>query len=311
MSCIDCNTQITVEQLLARAIVCDADGTKYLRVVSTDEVEGEICTTCLNDLSLTGLVRSLFDCDENGEPYIRVTGATAPPPPPVGDSLQLTWDNIANVPVADVNSVSDWNTFFDLPTKGTPFTSVSVTGNTVELFGATAIDFRSELFYDNMTEEGNPYIVAIIDETPCVENVESYCIQNCPNITDIRLPICNTVGLSGIPFNQNLNNLYLPLMSTAGQSAFVYNTSLNILSFNSLTTLGNSVFSYCTGLTSLSMQNLLFLGTTTGFDNVFGGISGNTITLTIPSALMTCDGGNPDGDIVDLQNNNTVTIITV
>jgi hypothetical protein len=44
---------------------------------------------------------------------------------------------------------------------------------------------------------------------------------------------------------------------------------------------------------------------------VFDGIIGNIITLTVPLALMTCNGGNPDGDIQYLQANNTVTIITV
>jgi len=44
---------------------------------------------------------------------------------------------------------------------------------------------------------------------------------------------------------------------------------------------------------------------------VFNYINGNTIDLTIPSSLMTCNGGNPDGDIQYLQTNNTVTITTV
>ena len=53
------------------------------------------------------------------------------------------------------------------------------------------------------------------------------------------------------------------------------------------------------------------LGGTVGNNSVFFGISGNNITLTVPSALMTCNSGNPDGDIQYLQANNTVTIVTV
>jgi len=49
--------------------------------------------------------------------------------------LQLTFDDILNVPVASATSVTDWNTFFDLPTYGTPFTGVTVSGNTVILDG--------------------------------------------------------------------------------------------------------------------------------------------------------------------------------
>ena len=52
------------------------------------------------------------------------------------------------------------------------------------------------------------------------------------------------------------------------------------------------------------------MGPTVDFDYVFDGIYDNIITLTVPSALMICNGGDPDGDIVDLQDNNTVTIIT-
>jgi len=53
------------------------------------------------------------------------------------------------------------------------------------------------------------------------------------------------------------------------------------------------------------------LGGTTGDDTVFGSIGGQTITLTIAASRETCDGGNPDGDIVYLSANNTATIIYV
>jgi hypothetical protein len=42
---------------------------------------------------------------------------------------------------------------------------------------------------------------------------------------------------------------------------------------------------------------------------VFVNITGNTISLTVSTAMSTIDGGNPDGDIVYLtENSNTVTI---
>ena len=50
---------------------------------------------------------------------------------------------------------------------------------------------------------------------------------------------------------------------------------------------------------------------TVRLSGVFTGITSNNITLTVPSALMTCNAGNPDGDIQYLQSNNTVTVITV
>lgn len=53
------------------------------------------------------------------------------------------------------------------------------------------------------------------------------------------------------------------------------------------------------------------LGDTVLNNNVFNGVTGKTITLTVFANLMTCNSGNPDGDIQYLQANNTVTVITV
>jgi len=53
------------------------------------------------------------------------------------------------------------------------------------------------------------------------------------------------------------------------------------------------------------------LGQTVLANSVFSDITGKVVTLTIPASLMTCNSGNPDGDIQVLQANNTVTIVTV
>lgn len=54
------------------------------------------------------------------------------------------------------------------------------------------------------------------------------------------------------------------------------------------------------------------IGATVGDDGVFNSaFGGKNVTLTVPSSRMTCNGGNPDGDIQTLQATNTVTIITV
>ena len=75
--------------------------------------------------------------------------------------------------------------------------------------------------------------------------------------------------------------------------------------------LGEFAFNSCTSLTNIELPVLEQLGQTVSDDNVFLDIAGNTITLTIPNAIMTAQGGGPDGDVQYLQANNTVTIITV
>jgi hypothetical protein len=70
-------------------------------------------------------------------------------------------------------------------------------------------------------------------------------------------------------------------------------------------------FQDCTSLTSISLPSCTILGESVENNQVFSNIVGITISLTIPASLMTCNSGNPDGDIQYLQANNTVTITQV
>lgn len=54
------------------------------------------------------------------------------------------------------------------------------------------------------------------------------------------------------------------------------------------------------------------IGATVGDNSVFSSaFGGKNITLTVPVSRITCNAGNPDGDIQYLQSGNTVTIVTV
>jgi hypothetical protein len=199
-------------------------------------------------------------------------------------SLTLGWDDIANANflVGDASNVNDWNTFFDLPINGTPFTSVVLDGNEVRLFGGSDIDLRYDLFY------GNSSLLSVVDNADCIITASDYCFAWCSSLTTVDLP----------------------LLETAGFACFQGGSLLTTLDLPSLTTAGNNCFSSCTSLTTIDLPSCINLGSSVGNDYVFDSIIGNTITLTVPTALMTCNGGNPDGDIQYLQANNTVTIIT-
>ena len=69
--------------------------------------------------------------------------------------LRMLFSNISEVDaiIGDSANVSDWNTYFDLPAFGTPFTSVSVTGDEVKLYGGSNIIIKEELF-DQVDELG-------------------------------------------------------------------------------------------------------------------------------------------------------------
>lgn len=234
-------------------------------------------------------------------PITTTTTTTTTEAPP----LELTFDDIANVPVADASSVSDWNTFFDLPTYGGVFTSVEVVGNVVRLIGGNNVTLKDYLFYYNTN------LLSVIDNGTIITAGNS-CFGQCMAITIFDLPSLITAGVQCFQDTTAITTFNLPVLTTAGDGCF-YGSSATTFNLPSLTTAGDQCFwsSQGTSLSVLYIPSCVSLGTTTGYDSVFIFIEGQTITLTIPSVLMTCNGGNPDGDIQDLQANNYVTIITV
>ena len=264
-----------------------------------------------------------------------------PSPQPI-NALRLTFNSIENadILVGDSSSVADWNTFFDLPTYGNPFTSVEVVGNEVRLFGGSNINVKPGLMYGGYGD--NQILIEINDEVGCITSVGGDAFSYIDTLTTVNLPACtilygpddspeNDVGAFG--WCESLASLSIPNLVTIGDSSLENCNLLTSIDFPLVTTVGNSGIAYCDNLTSInlplatSIGNFCFsgnvalttinipscqnLGSTVGDDNVFNGINGNNITLTVPSALMTANAGNPDGDIVYLQANNTVTINTV
>jgi hypothetical protein len=271
-------------------------------------------------------------------------------PPNLG-FLILGWDDIsnANLLVGDASNVADWNTFFDLPTNGRPFASVQITGNDVNLIGGSDIHLRDNIFRDNsnlisvisfancIITAGaycfsECYAVSLFD-LPALEVAGAYCFVYCSAVTSFDLPALQTVGQYCFAFCGSATSFNLPLLKNASVRSFQGCESATSFDFPLLETLGEFGFAFCgsatsfnfpllrgmasnafrgaSSSTSFNLPSCTNLGGSVGNNFVFQNIFGNTITLTVPSALMTCNGGNPDGDIQRLQANNTVTIITV
>jgi len=313
-------------------------------------------------------------------PIFRCGGGASP------SGLDLLFDNIANADImisGNSSLVADWNTFFNLPTNGTPFTSVTVAGNKISLFNGSGITLRNYLFGNN--DPSGTSLLEVVDNAGCVvacgKGVFSdYNIgDGCYELTKVHLSACVTLGDEVFNDCEKLSDLDLSFASytilgvnvfndvillsqnyftnlvTAGNYCFMWCTGLitpdfsSLISagvscferctglttpdfsslelagddcfwgctglttpdFSSLISAGDSCFERCTGLINLDLSSCTSLGTTTGNDDVFRFIIGNIITLTVPVALMICNGGAPDGDIAYLQANNTVTVIQV
>jgi len=192
--------------------------------------------------------------------------------------LDLLFDNIANANImigGSSSNVSDWNTFFDLPVKGTPFTSVTVTGNKVTLFGGSGITFRDYVFGDNVPTED--CLLEVVDNVGCIiaceDGVFSDCNTGfgCYGITKIHLSACVTLGKEVFADCLVLVDLNLPLTSytALGDYCFQNCAELINLNFSSLISAGDGCFSNCSGLVSPDFSALTSAG-----DNCFYGCTG-------------------------------------
>ncbi len=227
-------------------------------------------------------------------------------------SLNLTFDNITNADllVGDASVVADWNTFFDLPTYGTPFSAVTISGNTVQLFGGSNIIVKDFLLYNNS------HIISIIDTNSIVQ-VNDAGINSLYNLIDLQLPVCKTLlaktssSETAIGYLDFITEIFMPMLETAGDNSFESMPNLTSIDLPNLISIGDNSVYGSPLLTLINLPSCTDLGGTVGNDSVFVSTIGNTITLTVPSILMTCNSGNPDGDIQYLQANNTVTIIEV
>ena len=253
-----------------------------------------------------------------------------PPLPPVVTSLKLTWDDIANVPVANALSVSDWNTLFDLPTNGNAFQFVFIdpmNANTIVLANGSNITTVNSLFDSNnniLSVEDLGSIVVLGGSTFFNSTIQSFSstsvttlvganFYQCASFTSVVIPLATSIGndtFSGTA----LTSIDLPNVITAGNYSFTNTYFVTSVNLPALTTINPFALQSCgtsAALLSINLPSCTDLGGTVGDDSVFFNIIGQTITLTVPAALMTCDAGNPDGDIVYLQANNTVTVVTV
>jgi len=235
-------------------------------------------------------------------------------------ALRMLFSNILEVEgiVGDVTDVANWNTYFDLPTYGNPFTSVSVTGDEVKLYGGSNIIMKESLF--DQADTLGTYLLELDDQAGSIIEVEYDALgwdnnDGCKNLVYINLPsvtIAAEFAFNYAGYDATTPLIFnLPLLTTIGNYCFTSCSSLEVISLPSATTIGSGAFESCPSLISISIPACLNLGPTVGDNNVLNGITGNIITLTVPSALMTCNSGNPDGDIQDLQASNTVTVITV
>lgn len=245
-----------------------------------------------------------------------------------GSALQtitMSFDDIINAPVIDPTDVSQWNTFYNLPTFGTEFTTATVAGNDVILGNPGTIDLKGNIFNSNtnilgFVDEG---VVTGIDLT--LYGSSSGLFFFASNLSEIVLPEV-TGNIPPLAFSlTSITSLSLPKATSIGVPAQFQGTgsivpsSIRTIDLPLVTdvegyALANVRYS---GTYVVNLPSVITLGDTVGptHDVVFSNLleAGVVMTLTIPAALMTADGGSPDADIVYWQTTlgANLTIITV
>jgi hypothetical protein len=148
-------------------------------------------------------------------------------------------------------------------------------------------------------------------------------------LTQIEAPRCTTISDSAFSDCTNLSGYDFPLLETIDENCFANCFSLDAIVFPSLTNIGPDAFSGCENAFMINLPSVMFiesgcfqgcisleeiemplleeLGPSVSDNSVFDGITGQNISVTVPIALQTINGGNLEGDLQYLDDNNTVT----
>lgn len=178
--------------------------------------------------------------------------------PPVS-AFKFIFDDIGNAPVADPSSVSDWNTFLDLPTLGNPFTSVVVVGNEVLLYGGSNITIKDNLFYDGINP--NTSLLGVEDHSNCTIEIGDFSFTGCFYLSSLILSSnLTSIGYASFALIP-ITRLIIPnSVTTVGESAF-YGCGVleNIIFSSSMTTISESTFEVCYGVVNLIIPSNITL----------------------------------------------------
>jgi len=220
-------------------------------------------------------------------------------------ALVMRFDSFANTPVVDPSDVSQWNTFFDLPTNGTPFSSVTAQGRHIYLYGGSGITVKASRFVANVNIE------AFQDNSNVVVACSTSAFNGCTNISQQVLASVVSIGELGISKNDGITELILDSLTTLGVNGISDNNLLETIYAPVLTTVGDFGFAENSSIRTIYIPSVLTMGDAVTNNTVFNGISGQAITLTIPSAIMIANSGQPHASVQLLMDNNQVTIIEV
>lgn len=187
--------------------------------------------------------------------------------------LRTVWDGIAYVPVADPYDVNEWNAFYN--TWSNPFTSVVVSGNTVDLYGSDegSIDYPAAIFQNNIS------LNEFLDLANFGKTIGDYSFYSATFLRDLKLStFINAIGVEAF---YNAGNaltitpqyvLDLPDLSFIDSGAF-WVSCLYSLNAPNLSIVGLNAFNSVYNLYYLNAPLWEPAGSSPGLDSFMSGVS--------------------------------------
>jgi hypothetical protein len=160
--------------------------------------------------------------------------------------LQLTYDNIANVPVVSATSVVNWNTYFSTNVIET----AEVSGNTVILKGVGNFNVSTGAF------ASDTHILSIVD-SGFIKKVETESIKECSALHTIVLYGVKETAASCLYSLNDLVNVTMPELEYMGDSCFTVLPLITTLVFPNLKYAGAGSFYQLPALLLFSAPELI------------------------------------------------------
>lgn len=220
---------------------------------------------------------------------------------PTGSGNLLFYVLSFNDPYFDYNSLTAWNSVFNLPTNGTPFTEVNV------------IDYGGGSFYEvsltggyNITLQNTfqslGSLTAEISGT-AISNIAGQFYDSTTNdVTSISFPNLLTIADSSFESANYLQTINFPNLTTVGDSAFKFSFALTSADFPNATSIGTQCFYGCQSMQTVYLPSCVSMGLDPIDDSVFQGVFSGIALARFNVALQTINGGSPHESIVWLQN---------
>jgi len=169
----------------------------------------------------------------------------------VTNSYTTISDSVSTFIGGDSTSLSAWNTFFNLPTNGHPFTSLSILGGVVSLYSLGEVETKINLF-------SSCTLLTEVYDNGVIIYLGANTFDGCSNLLTVSISKCASIDEYAFRYCQAMTTAYIPIATTMAQYAFYGCKLLSALDipYYAYTSIEPYVFTGCESFTSFTFENV-------------------------------------------------------